>query len=202
MGFLTKVWASLSWENTHILKGTLGGHHFKCIRLPPSLLIYLVPRRGLSCRDAQPDVGRQRARAEAGRPVTFLLRFIRQPGYALINICQVLSHRFLHLWWGWDPVWLCPAASQVKCAAPLEIILISRGHLDSEGKAESILPDFGQAPGTTALTPLQPWGGLSLPGPKEDPVASKICSGKHVLEHGRKINVQNRNSYGNRCAHS
>lgn len=74
-----------------------------------------------------------------------------------------------------------PAASQVKCAAQLEITLISHRRLNSEGKAESILPDFGQAPWTIPLTHLQPCGGLSLPGPKKNLIADKICNRKHVF---------------------
>lgn len=79
------------------------------------------------CWELSRGLGGSGGSQKAGRLVTFLLlRFITLPGYALINICQVPSHRLLHLYDKAEiPVWMRPAGSQVKSAAQPEIILVS-----------------------------------------------------------------------------
>lgn len=64
-------------------------------------------------------------------------RCITPPGSVLLHICQAPSHRSLHLR---DkvgiPVRVCPAASQMKHASQLELILLSPELPDLKVKSE------------------------------------------------------------------
>lgn len=87
----------------------------------------LLWRHTPRCWELSKGLGGSGGSQKPGWLVAFLLlQFIMLPGYALINICQVPFHRLLHLYdKAGIPVRMCPASSQVKCAAQPEIILVS-----------------------------------------------------------------------------
>lgn len=106
-----------------------GMHRFQCLWPFLSYSIYPAAQRDLSSRDTNPDVW---SSADGCRQHTlpkqhgshFLLPCIMQAGYAPTSICQLLSHRLLHLQnTAAIPAWGALATSQGKCAVQLGIVL-------------------------------------------------------------------------------